>query len=72
MKKQFIKHDDPVDRSKPPYSLVKATAAIDIWSFGLILHTLYTESPLFEVNCDDDINTPKAMKELCEWNDYKK
>ena len=34
VEKQCIKHDGPVDRSALPYYLVKATKAIDIWSFG--------------------------------------
>ena len=69
---QYIKHDHPVDKSKLPYPLVKATEAIDIWSFGVILYTLDTGAPVFDVNRDDDLKTAEAMKELCEWNEDKK
>ena len=68
---KFFK-DRPVDKLKLPYALVKATEAIDIWSFGVILYMLFTGSPLFDVNRDDDINTPEAMEELFEWNLDKK
>jgi serine/threonine protein kinase len=68
----FTKHDDPVDKSKLPYELVKATAAIDIWSFGVILYTLDTGEPLFDVNRDNNINTVEAMKDLFEWDEHKR
>ena len=69
--KQCIKHC-PVNESELPYSLVKATKAIDIWSFGVILYALDTGAPLFDVDRDDDLKATEAMKELFEWNDYKK
>ena len=68
----FVKHDNPVDQSELPYPLVNATVAIDLWSFGVILYQLYTGSPLFEVDRDDDLKTAEAMKKLCEWNVFKK
>ena len=68
----YTKHDHPIDKSKLPYSLVKATKAIDIWSFGVILYALEIGSPLFDVNCDDNLKAAEAMKEPCEWNDSKK
>ena len=69
---QFIKHDHPVDELKLPYKLVKATVAIDIWSFGVILYALSTGTSLFDVNRDDDLQTSAAMNELCEWDVHKK
>ena len=73
VEKQFIKHDDQVDRSKQlPYDFSKATEAIDTWSFCVILYTLYTKSPLFEVNRDDDINTPEAKIGRFELEEKKK
>ena len=45
------------DESSLPYSLIKASEAIDIWSFGaLIFHWLAGE-PLFPVNGKDDITS---------------
>ena len=73
VEKQFIKHDDQVDRSKQlPYDFSKATEAIDTWSFCVILYMLYTKSPLFEVNRDDDINTPEAKIGRFELEEKKK
>jgi serine/threonine protein kinase len=55
-----------------PYSLIEATAAIDIWSFGAVLYELHTGAPLFAVDRDNDLKDGASMKELYEWNDEKK
>jgi serine/threonine protein kinase len=60
----------PVD-AELPYDLVKATAAIDIWLFGVVLYSLVTGSSLFSVNRDDDLSDVTAMKDLCEWDETK-
>ena len=69
---ESIKEYHPVVEPPPPYHLVKATEAIDIWSFGVVLYSLHAGSPLFDVNRDDDINTTQAMQELYEWDVHKK
>jgi serine/threonine protein kinase len=61
----------PVDIVELPYDLVDATAAIDIWAFGVVLYSLVTRLPLFAVNLDDDLSDATAMKYLCEWNENK-
>jgi serine/threonine protein kinase len=61
----------PLDVELLPYTLVKARAAIDIWSFGAVLFSLVTGSSLFAVNRDDDLSDATAMKYLCEWNENK-
>jgi serine/threonine protein kinase len=52
--------------------LSTATAAIDIWSFGLILYALDTGSPLFDMIRGDGLKTAEAMKDLFEWDEDKK
>jgi hypothetical protein len=54
-----------------PYEPVKATAAFDIWSFGVMFYSLCTGDPLFAVNRDDDLMDATAMMELFEWNKIK-
>jgi serine/threonine protein kinase len=63
---------EPVEREDLPYKLVKATAAIDIWSFGAVLYELHTGETLFAVNRDNDLKDGASMKELCEWDDTSK
>jgi len=70
--KKCIKDADPVDKWNPPYELVKATEAMDIWSFSVILYALDTGSPRCDMNRDDDLKTVEVAKELCEWNEDKK
>lgn len=62
----------PQEAKALPYDPVQATPAIDIWSFGVLLFTLCTGSPLFGVNRDDDLDSAVAMKELYEWTDAVK
>jgi serine/threonine protein kinase/uncharacterized small protein (DUF1192 family) len=61
----------PVDVELLPYTLVKATTAIDIWSFGVVLYSLVTGSSLFAVNRNDDLFDATAMKDLYEWDKTK-
>jgi serine/threonine protein kinase len=70
-KKLAKKEYHPVD-VELPYPLVEATAAIDLWSFGVVLYSLVTGSSLFAVNRDDDLYDATAMKDLCEWNETKR
>jgi serine/threonine protein kinase len=63
---------EPIEREDLPSKLVKATAAIDIWSFGAVLYELHTGETLFAVNRDNDLKDGASMKELCEWDDTKK
>jgi hypothetical protein len=51
------------------YELVKASPAVDIWSFGVVLYTLCVGKPLFAVNRDDDLDGGRAMHELFKWDD---
>jgi serine/threonine protein kinase len=64
--------EEPVERDDLPYILVKATPAIDIWSFGALLYELHACEALFAVNRDDDLKDGATMKELYEWNDTQK
>ena len=61
----------PEHAEELPYTLEEATPAIDIWGFGNILFTLYTNSTLFKVNRDDDLENGDAMEELYTWNESK-
>jgi serine/threonine protein kinase len=78
-KQQFDKNGKPesIICQKPveeglPYRLVETTAAIDIWSFGVVLYELCTGAPLFAVDRKNDLKDGASMKELYEWNDEKK
>ena len=66
------KLEQPVSPSKLPYSLIKASPAIDLWSFGTVLYALCSGSNLISVNRDDDLDGGLAMHELYNWNDAKK
>eukprot|EP00555_Chaetoceros_dichaeta_P001186 CAMPEP_0198277932 /NCGR_PEP_ID=MMETSP1447-20131203/66113_1 /TAXON_ID=420782 /ORGANISM="Chaetoceros dichaeta, Strain CCMP1751" /LENGTH=592 /DNA_ID=CAMNT_0043972991 /DNA_START=56 /DNA_END=1834 /DNA_ORIENTATION=+ len=60
--------DEPLSLEELPYKLENAAIAIDIWSYGVLLFTLLTKSPLFKVNRDDDLENEKEMAELYDWN----
>lgn len=55
-----------------PYEPVKATAAIDLWSFGTILYFLCARRSLFEVDLNDDLADGKTMENLYYWNDKRR
>ncbi len=54
-----------------PYSksIVKASSAIDVWSFGLLLYHLCTGQSLLPVDRDDDLADATAMNNASSWTD---
>jgi serine/threonine protein kinase len=64
--------EQPLNKDDLPYSLVEATPAIDLWSFGTILYALVVGEPLFETNRDDDLKGAASMAEVATWSDSNK
>ena len=67
--------DDNKPMKKPivvglPYEkdLVKASVAIDMWAFGVLLYYLISASPLLSVNRDEDL-LDKDYARILEWAD---
>jgi serine/threonine protein kinase/Leucine-rich repeat (LRR) protein len=54
--------------SEERYSLVKASAAIDMWSLGCILYLLCTGMSLFRATVEDNIGSDVDLRALMEWS----
>ena len=54
-----------------PYKLVKASTAIDAWSFGCLLFQMLSGESLVAVNRDDNLAGPEAMLRAATWTDTK-
>lgn len=52
-----------------PFTLVKATPSIDLWAFGILIHTMCTGGALFKVNRNDDIEEGNSLRTLFDWCD---
>lgn len=62
--------DGSPDATKPlPYPLVRASPAVDIWAFGLMLFNLISGKPLLAVNRDCDIVDGDKFRQAASWSD---
>lgn len=54
-----------------PYSssLVKASPQLDMWSFGSVLFTLMSGTPLLACGVDDDITSDEDVLQAATWSD---
>eukprot|EP00957_Ditylum_brightwellii_P009698 731170-Ditylum_brightwellii.AAC.1 len=66
-----FQEEEPESPDSLPYDLVVASPAFDIWSFGSLLYTLFTDTTLFKLNRKDDLVNVSAMEELYNWDEEK-
>jgi len=54
-----------------PYVPERASTAMDMWAFGLILYNLLAGESLLKVNRDDDLSGPESFFKAATWTDAK-
>lgn len=74
IKEGILGNNEEIEEIKDglPYDPVKATAVIDLWSFGTMLYFLCAKRSLFEVNVDVDLVDGDVMEKLYNWSDDRK
>ena len=71
-KKYCFKALNPVKSvSAPPYAVLEASEALDMWALACMIYNVCASCQLLLADCDDNL-CPGAIERLAEWDDVTK